>query len=158
MVPCRCLRKYLWNECWVSKRMRMCAKSLLTPCDPKNCSPSSSSVHGILQARILQWASMHPSKGSSQPRIEHTSLSPALAGGFFATSANGWEAISYWEAPVRKRTGEFLSSDASCSQGMHAGRGQRETGCSLKAQVKSFPDFDNLHLCLYYLRNSTWRL
>ena len=151
MVPCRCLRKYLWNECWVSKRMRMRAKSLLTPCDPKNCSPSSSSVHGILQARIQQWASMHPSTGSSQPRIELTSLSPALAGGFFATSAT-------WEAPVRKRTGEFLSSDASCSQGMHAGREQRETGCSLKAQVKPCPDFDNLHLCLYYLGNSTWRL
>ena len=78
-------------------------------------------------------------------------MSPALAGGFFTTSAT-------WEAPVGKRTREFLSSDTSRSQGMHAGREQRETGCSLKAQVKPFPNFDNLHLCLYYLGNSTWRL
>ena len=36
----------------------MCIKSLqlcLTLCDPMDCSPSGSSVHGILQARILEW-------------------------------------------------------------------------------------------------------
>ena len=37
----------------------MCAKSFqlcLTLCDPMDCSPPGSSVHGILQARILKWA------------------------------------------------------------------------------------------------------
>ena len=29
-----------------------------TPCDPMNCSPAGTSVHGTLQARILQWAAM----------------------------------------------------------------------------------------------------
>ena len=39
-------------------------------------SPSGSSVHGILQARILEWVTMPSSKGSSQPRI--APRSPAL--------------------------------------------------------------------------------
>ena len=32
------------------------------------CSPSGSSVHGILQARILEWVAISSSRGSSQPR------------------------------------------------------------------------------------------
>ena len=33
-----------------------------------DCSPPGSSVHGILQARILEWVDMPSSRGSSQPR------------------------------------------------------------------------------------------
>ena len=33
-----------------------------------NCGPPGSSVHGILQARILEWVAMTSSRGSSQPR------------------------------------------------------------------------------------------
>ena len=40
----------------------------LTLCDPMDCSPSASSVHGILQARILEWVAMPSSMGSSPPR------------------------------------------------------------------------------------------
>ena len=43
-------------------------QSFLTLCDPINCSPPGFSVHGILQARILEWVAMSSSKGSSQPR------------------------------------------------------------------------------------------
>ena len=49
----------------------VCAKSLqscLTLCDAMDSSPPGSSVHGILQARILQWAAMSSSRASSQPR------------------------------------------------------------------------------------------
>ena len=49
----------------------MCAKSLqscLTLCNPLDCSPPGSSVHGILQARILEWVAMPFSRGSSQPK------------------------------------------------------------------------------------------
>ena len=49
----------------------VCAKSLqlcLTLCDPMDCGPPGSSVHGILQARILEWVAMPFSRGSSQPR------------------------------------------------------------------------------------------
>ena len=37
----------------------------LTLCDLKDCSPPSSSVHEILQARILEWVAMPFSRGSS---------------------------------------------------------------------------------------------
>ena len=43
----------------------VCAKSLqlsLTLCNPIDCSPPGSSVHGILQARILEWVDMPFSK------------------------------------------------------------------------------------------------
>jgi len=44
-------------------------QSCLTLCDPMDCSsPPGSSVHGILQARILEWAAMPSSRGSSWPR------------------------------------------------------------------------------------------
>ena len=39
-----------------------------TLCDPMDCSPPGSSVHGILQARILEWVAISFSRGSSQPR------------------------------------------------------------------------------------------
>ena len=44
------------------------AQSCLTLCDPMDWSPPGSSVHGILQARILEWAAIPFSRGSSQPR------------------------------------------------------------------------------------------
>ena len=40
----------------------------LTLCDPTDCSPPGSSVHGILQARILEWVAMPFSRGSFPPR------------------------------------------------------------------------------------------
>ena len=40
----------------------------LTLCDPMDCGPPGSSVHGILQARILVWVAMPSSRESSQPR------------------------------------------------------------------------------------------
>ena len=46
------------------------ALSCLTLCDPMDCSLPGSSVHGIFQARILEWVAISFSRGSSQPRIE----------------------------------------------------------------------------------------
>ena len=37
-------------------------------CDPMDCSLPGSSVHGIFQARVLEWVAISFSKGSSQPR------------------------------------------------------------------------------------------
>ena len=48
----------------------MHAKSLqscLTLCDLMDCSPPGSSIHGILQARILEWVAISSCRGSSQP-------------------------------------------------------------------------------------------
>ena len=44
------------------------AQSYLTLCNPMDCSPPGSSVHGILQARILEWVAIAFSRGSSWPR------------------------------------------------------------------------------------------
>ena len=44
------------------------SRSCPTHCNPTNCSPPGSSVHGILQARILQWVAISFSRGSSQLR------------------------------------------------------------------------------------------
>ena len=65
--------------------------SLVRLCDPMDCSPPGSSLHGVLQARRLEWVAMPSSRGSSRPRDPTESLtSPALSGGFFTTSAT-WE-------------------------------------------------------------------
>ena len=55
-----------------SQLMLCCAKSLQsfpTLCDPIDCSPPGSSVHGILQARILEWVALlqgiFPTQGSN---------------------------------------------------------------------------------------------
>ena len=52
------------------------AESCLTLCDSVDCSPLGSSVHGILQARILEWVAIPFSRGSSWPRdwtqVSHT--------------------------------------------------------------------------------------
>ena len=47
------------------------AQSRPTLCNSMDCSPPGSSVHGILQARILEWVSISFSRVSSQPR-DHT--------------------------------------------------------------------------------------
>ena len=44
------------------------APSCPTLCNPMDCSPPGSSVHGISQARILEWVAMSFSRGSSPPR------------------------------------------------------------------------------------------
>ena len=51
----------------------------LTLCSPVDCSVLGSSVHGILQARILEWVAMPSSRGSSRPRNQIcVSVVPAL--------------------------------------------------------------------------------
>ena len=44
------------------------AHSCSTLCDPMDCSLPGSSLHGILQARVLEWVAIAFSRGSSQPR------------------------------------------------------------------------------------------
>ena len=63
------------------------AQSCLTLCNPMDCSLPAFFVHGILQARILEWVAMSSSKGSSQPR-DQTSVS-YLASGYFTAKPPG---------------------------------------------------------------------
>ena len=73
----------------------MHAKSLqscLTLCDPVDCSPPGS-VHGILQARILEWIAFSSPGDLPGPGIKPVSfMPPTLAGEFFTTSIT-------WKAP-----------------------------------------------------------
>ena len=55
-----------------------------TLCNPVDCSPPGSSVHGVSQARILELVAISFSRGSSQTRIKPAS--PALAGRFLTYS------------------------------------------------------------------------
>ena len=50
------------------------AQSCLTLCNLRDCSPPGSSVHGILQVRILEWVAILFSKDLSDPQIESRSL------------------------------------------------------------------------------------
>ena len=53
---CQCTLKMKVLVCW----------SCVSLCDPMDCSLLGSSVHGILQARILEWVAVPFSRGSSQ--------------------------------------------------------------------------------------------
>ena len=68
------------------------AQSCLTFCDPMDCSPSGFSVHGLLQARILEWVVIPFSTGSSQPR-DQTWVSCIARGSFTIWSTK--------EAPIK---------------------------------------------------------
>ena len=64
-------------------------------CHPMDCSLPGSSVHSILQAKILEWVAIPFCRGSSQGSNSLTSLMYlVLAGGFFTTSTT-WEALCY---------------------------------------------------------------
>ena len=56
-------------------------KAALVLCDPTDWSPPGSSVHGILQARIVEWVAILFSRGSSPPK-DQTPVS-GISGGFF---------------------------------------------------------------------------
>ena len=81
----------LWSPVLIQLPLKYCNPGLavvvalsrlcLTLCDPMDCSLAGSSVLGVLQARILEWAAMPSSRGSSQPRVQ--SQVSHIIGGFF---------------------------------------------------------------------------
>ena len=71
-------------------------ESCPTVCDPVDCSPPGPSVHGILQASLLEWVAISYYKRSSQPRDwTLVSMFPAWAGGFFTTEPPGKTLFRY---------------------------------------------------------------
>ena len=73
----------LGHKCGVG----LVSKPCLTLCDPMDCSPLGSSVHGILQARILEWVAVSFSRASSRPR-DWICIS-YISGGFFTSEPPG---------------------------------------------------------------------
>ena len=57
-----------WGNSGNSESESEVAQSCLTLCNPMDFSPPGSSIHGILQARVLEWVAISFSRGSSQPR------------------------------------------------------------------------------------------
>ena len=74
--------------------LRVCvcsvAQSWPSVCDHMDCSPPGSSIHGIFQARMLEWLPFPTSGDLPDPRIKSASLAyPSLTGGFFTTMPPG---------------------------------------------------------------------
>jgi len=67
LLPCWWERKVVW-PLWRTVCVCLVTQAYPTPCDPMDCSPPGSSVHGILQAIILESVAMPSSWGSSQPK------------------------------------------------------------------------------------------
>ena len=76
---------------WVSEGAQSCP----TLCDPVDCSPPGSSVHGILQAGILEWVAISFSRGSSWPK-DRTQVS-RIAGRLF----NFWATRGFCHTTVQ---------------------------------------------------------
>ena len=88
------LKSYLCPYVYLVFLTRSCP----TLCEPKDCSPQGSSVHGILQARILEWVVIPFSRGSSEP------WDPIwvswIAGRFFTIKATREILISIWDSDI----------------------------------------------------------
>ena len=69
--------------CVPAKSLQLCR----TSCDPMDCSPTGSSVHGILQTRRLEWVAISTPGGPSWPR--HWTRVSFIAGRFFTTEPPG---------------------------------------------------------------------
>ena len=91
----------LWRTIWQVKVAQLC----LTLCDPRDYT-----VHGILQARILEWVAFPFSRGSSQPR-DWTQVSH-IAGRFFTSWATK-EAQEYWSGSLALLQRFFLTQEST---------------------------------------------
>ena len=91
------------------------AQSCLTLCDPMDYSLPGSSVHGILQARILEWVAISFSRGSSQPRDRTQGSNPGIEPGSPALYADVFTIWATREVtiPCKLRPKENTSSHAS---------------------------------------------
>ena len=71
----------------VKVKVNMLVAQACPLCDPMDCSPPGSSVHGIPQAGILEWVAISFSRGSSQPRDQ--TQGSCIAGRFFPSELPG---------------------------------------------------------------------
>ena len=95
----------VWKHYESEVRM-LISQLCLTLYDPMDCSPPGSFVHGILQARILEWVAIPFSRGSSYPR--HQTGVSCIAGRFFtiwATREAPWK--HYSQCHMSTRAGHF---------------------------------------------------
>ena len=78
------------------------AQSCLTLCDSMDCSLTGCAVHGILQARILEWVAILFSRGSSQPE------SPALQADSLPPEPPGKNTVSFLKCYLDLIHGKYI--------------------------------------------------
>ena len=112
----------------------------LTLGDPKDCSPPGSSVHGILQARILEWVAIPLSRGSSWPR-DRTQVSH-IAGRFltmWATrEANAIEKNKTSQGKWKQGLPFYRTVRQGSSIRRHLNRELKELGTGRRDIIKNF--------------------
>ena len=91
------------------------AQSCPTLCDPLDCSLSGSSVHGIFQARVLEWIAIAFSRGSSQPG-NRTPVS-RIAGRRFTVCEGCCESVKDILASLQRAVGR-LGREVTISPGL----------------------------------------
>ena len=91
--------KWLWlcispimEKIVINKPMHVSLQLCPTQCDPMDCSTPNSFVHGILQARILEWIAMLSSRVSSQPTDGTCVSYVSYFGRWVLTTSATWEA------------------------------------------------------------------
>ena len=139
----------IWTDIAVCAVLCLVVQSCLTLCDPVACNPPGSSVHEILQARLLEWVAMSSSKGSSRPRdctqspALQAHLSHQVSPGILEWVAYPFSRGSFW---CRNRT------RASCIAGrFFTSWATREAHIAI--QMYTF-----IHRCIYHIKNHVWFL
>ena len=99
-----------FNDTQLRRERSEVVRSCQTLCDPMNCSLPGSSVHGIYQARILEWVAICFSREFSQLR-EWTWVSCIAGGSFFPKDRSSWFPLGFWlsHLAVQPWTLEFPS-------------------------------------------------
>ena len=125
-----------------------------TVCDPMDCSPPGSSVHGIFQARTLEWVSPFPSPGDlSDPGIKPRS--PALQAGSLPSEPPGKPPIPQMRT-LRPREFKRLPEGHMPVRG--EGQGQLPSASKTCAFIHYWlvPNFAPFDSCCALLSNPTW--
>ena len=104
--PSRRLESLLGDFRYEEKVNVSVAPSCLTLCDPVDCSPPGLSLHGILQARTLEWVATPFSRGSSQPRDQ--TRSPILQADSLQLSHRGLILDLWFKWKTPKIYGRFF--------------------------------------------------
>ena len=99
---------------WSEVKWNELAQSCPTLCDPMDCSLPGSSLHGILQARVLEWVAIAFSRGSSWPR-DWTQVSRIPGRGFNLWATREAPKVDYWLENPQSSVTSFIGSSFSTS-------------------------------------------
>ena len=97
------------------------AQSCPTLCDPVDCSPPGSSIHGILQARILEWVAISFSRGSSLTQGSNPGIelrSPALQADALTSEPPGKPMTKIYYIKFHRNNLEKWKKNYACHGGL----------------------------------------